>query len=435
MHQSENPRHCVFFCVDIAFAVVFGDFLSCKGGEPLQDCLWHAAEGLVDTLHACFSITEVAHRWRQNGSVSAEWCIHRVTIGTPVASSEAMASSSLVVVVSDRPLANDRSSPKPRTRWSLGRALCAVRRWRPIHAKFVVFASLILRLRSKRGRRGSPPTMRSSLLSGQQVDRMSHLVLASRSSSRSSSRPCRRCAKTRLSCKTLLLRPLWNKGLRLSLDARPLSEQLSALVQTKEKKRLAIVAIDKEVYAAKLKLDELRETRKEMAMDYKGLGWVCSRRRCGSGGCLGGASLRHRCRFGESYLGLVAQGRAGTHADGRGNWLCQCQCHGAGVPSDGSSRSFQVHPDVGRGLREGDASDSCSDCGQPSRPISLELSSTTNLREYKNGWRRKWMNVVRKLGRVTAGNQEQQNQKHKDATVCRHRQRETKKGYDRHTWS
>ena len=62
---------------------------------------------------------------------------------------------------------------------------------------------------------------------------------------------------------------------------------------------------------------------------------------CGSGGCLGGASLRHRCRFGESYLGLVAQGRAGTHADGRGNWLCQCQCHGAGVSSAGSSRSFQ----------------------------------------------------------------------------------------------
>ena len=58
---------------------------------------------------------------------------------------------------------------------------------------------------------------------------------------------------------------------RLSLDARPLSEQLSALVQVKEKKRLAIVAIDKEVYAAKLKLDELREKRKEMAMDYKGL--------------------------------------------------------------------------------------------------------------------------------------------------------------------
>ena len=58
---------------------------------------------------------------------------------------------------------------------------------------------------------------------------------------------------------------------RLSLDARPLSEQLSTLVQTKEKKRLAIVAIDKDVCAAKLKLDELREKRKEMASDYKGL--------------------------------------------------------------------------------------------------------------------------------------------------------------------
>ena len=58
---------------------------------------------------------------------------------------------------------------------------------------------------------------------------------------------------------------------RLSLDARPLSEQLSTLVQTKEKKRLAIVAIDKDVCAAKLKLDELREKRKEMAADYKGL--------------------------------------------------------------------------------------------------------------------------------------------------------------------
>ena len=56
---------------------------------------------------------------------------------------------------------------------------------------------------------------------------------------------------------------------RLSLDARPLSGQLSALVQTKEKKRLATVAIDKEVYAAKLKLDELGEKRKEMAADYK----------------------------------------------------------------------------------------------------------------------------------------------------------------------
>ena len=42
-------------------------------------------------------------------------------------------------------------------------------------------------------------------------------------------------------------------------------------MQTKEKKRLAIVAIDKDVYAAKLKLDELREKRKEMAADYKGL--------------------------------------------------------------------------------------------------------------------------------------------------------------------
>ena len=41
-------------------------------------------------------------------------------------------------------------------------------------------------------------------------------------------------------------------------------------MQTKEKKRLAIVAIDKDVYAAKLKLDELREKRKEMAADYKG---------------------------------------------------------------------------------------------------------------------------------------------------------------------
>ena len=40
-------------------------------------------------------------------------------------------------------------------------------------------------------------------------------------------------------------------------------------MQTKEKKRLAIVAID--VCAAKLKLDELREKRKEMAADYKGL--------------------------------------------------------------------------------------------------------------------------------------------------------------------
>ena len=58
---------------------------------------------------------------------------------------------------------------------------------------------------------------------------------------------------------------------RLSLDARPLSEQLSTLVQTKEKKILAIVAIDKDVYAAKLKLDELREKPKEMAADYKGL--------------------------------------------------------------------------------------------------------------------------------------------------------------------
>ena len=58
---------------------------------------------------------------------------------------------------------------------------------------------------------------------------------------------------------------------RLSLDARPLSQQLSTLVQTKEKKRLAIVAIDKDVCAAKLKLDELREKRKEMAADYKGL--------------------------------------------------------------------------------------------------------------------------------------------------------------------
>ena len=56
---------------------------------------------------------------------------------------------------------------------------------------------------------------------------------------------------------------------RISLDARPLSEQFSALVQTKEKKRLAIVAIDKEVYAAKLKLD------------YKGLvREMGSRRRC-----------------------------------------------------------------------------------------------------------------------------------------------------------
>ena len=42
-------------------------------------------------------------------------------------------------------------------------------------------------------------------------------------------------------------------------------------MQAKEKKRLAIVAINKEVYAAKLKLDELREKRKEMAADYKGL--------------------------------------------------------------------------------------------------------------------------------------------------------------------
>ena len=42
-------------------------------------------------------------------------------------------------------------------------------------------------------------------------------------------------------------------------------------MQTKEKKRLAIVAIDKEVYAAKLKFDELREKHKEMTMDYKGL--------------------------------------------------------------------------------------------------------------------------------------------------------------------
>ena len=40
-----------------------------------------------------------------------------------------------------------------------------------------------------------------------------------------------------------------------------------------------------------------------------------------------------------------------------------------------------------------------------------------------------WM-VVRKLGRVIAGNQEQQNQEHKDATVCSHRQREAKKDED-----
>ena len=45
---------------------------------------------------------------------------------------------------------------------------------------------------------------------------------------------------------------------RLSLDARPLW--------------LAIVAIDKDVYAAKLKLDKLREKRKEMAADCKGFG-------------------------------------------------------------------------------------------------------------------------------------------------------------------
>ena len=82
MHLSESPRHCVFG-VDIAFAVVFGGFLSfgdqlkflvaslfkrvfqdpvLTPTQPLQDCLWLVAKGLVDKLHACDLITEAAHQ-------------------------------------------------------------------------------------------------------------------------------------------------------------------------------------------------------------------------------------------------------------------------------------------------------------------------------------------------------------------------------------
>ena len=93
MQLSESSRHCVFG-VDIAFAVVFGGFLSfgdqrkflvaslfkrafqdpaftptqpfvaqeLAKAEPLQDCLWLVAKGLVDKLHACDLITEAAHQ-------------------------------------------------------------------------------------------------------------------------------------------------------------------------------------------------------------------------------------------------------------------------------------------------------------------------------------------------------------------------------------
>ena len=77
---------------------------------------------------------------------------------------------------------------------------------------------------------------------------------------------------------------------RLCLDARPLSEQLSTLVQTKEKKRLAIVAIDKDVCAAS-QLQRLGQG------DGHAQGRDAQDPTCGSGGCFGGESLRHRCLF------------------------------------------------------------------------------------------------------------------------------------------
>ena len=92
MQLSESTRHCVFG-VDIAFAVVFGGFLSfgdqrkllvaslfkranqdpaftptqpfvaqelAKAESPCK--IVSVAKGLVDTLHACDLITEAAHQ-------------------------------------------------------------------------------------------------------------------------------------------------------------------------------------------------------------------------------------------------------------------------------------------------------------------------------------------------------------------------------------
>ena len=94
MQLSESPRHCVFG-VDIAFAVVFGGFLSfgdqrkflvaslfkrafqdpaftptqpfvaqelAKAESPCKIVPWLVAKGLVDKLHACDLITEAAHQ-------------------------------------------------------------------------------------------------------------------------------------------------------------------------------------------------------------------------------------------------------------------------------------------------------------------------------------------------------------------------------------
>ena len=145
-----------------------------------------------------------------------------------------------------------------------------------MHARFVVFASLILQLHSKGGRRRSLPTMRSSLLPGQQVDRMFHLVLARRGVLQEAAQgladdaqkcdcPARHCSYGLSGTKDCP-----NEGGSVSMPG--LSRSSCPLwCRSRRKKRLAIVALDKEVYAAKLKLDELRGKRKDMAMDYKGL--------------------------------------------------------------------------------------------------------------------------------------------------------------------